>query len=156
MDHTASPVFVVPKESKLIACCCLAILLALYVVGAMNHGVLRQIVQTLPLWVPIVLGFRGSEFAKWSALPCLTIWLATMVVIWLWGAAWVYVVLGQFSLADLALTLIVGAASAGGFFVALRWHTGVRPFSAGAVALSFGALQFLTLWESLSPSIARR
>ncbi len=156
MDHTASPVFVVPKESKLIACCCLAILLALYVVGAMNHGVLRPIVQMLPLWVPIVLRFRGSELAKWSALPCLIIWLVTIALIWLFGVAWVYVALGQFSLADLAMTLIVGAASAGGFFVALRWRTAVRPLSAGAVALSFGALQFLTLWESLSPSIARR
>lgn len=156
MDRTASALFVAPKESKLIAYCCLAILSALYVVGAMNHGVLRQIVQTLPLWVPIVLGFRGSEFAKWSGLPCLTIWLATMVIIWLWGAAWVYVVLGQFFLADLAMTLIVGAASAGGCFVALRWHTGVRPFSAGAVALSFGALQFLTLWLGLSLPIAPR
>ncbi len=156
MDHTASAVSVVPKESKLVACCCLAILSAQYVVGAMNHGVLRQIAQTLPLWVPIVLGFRGSVFAKWSALPCFTIWLATMVVIWLVGAAWVYVVLGEFSLADLAMTLVIGAASASGFFVALRWRTGVRPFSAGAVALSFGALQFLTLWVSLSLPIARR
>jgi len=156
MDHTASAAFVVPKQSKLIACCCLAILLAIYVVGAMNHGVLRPMVQTLPLWVPIVLGFRGSEFAKWSALPCLIIWLASMILIWLIGVAWAYVALGQFSLADLAMTLIVGAASAGGFFVALRWRTEVRPFSASAVALSFGALQFLTLWVSLSPSIARR
>ena len=156
MDHTASALLVAPKESKLIACCCLAILLAIYVVGAMNHGMLRPIVQTLPLWVPIVLGFRGSEFAKWSAVPCLIIWLATMMLIWLFGVAWVYVALGQFSPADLAMTLIVGAASVGGFFAALRWRTAVRPFSAGAVALSFGALQFLTLWVSLSPSIARR
>jgi hypothetical protein len=156
MDHTASAVFVVPKESKLIACCCLAILLALYVVGAMNHGVLRPIVQTLPLWVPIVLAFRGSEFAKWSALPCLIIWLASMILIWLFGVAWVYVALGRFSLIDIAMTVIVGAASAGGFLAALRWRTAVRPFSAGAVALSFGALQFLTLWVSLSLSIARR
>ena len=101
-----------PKESKWVAACCLAILLAIYVVGAMNHGVLRPIVQTLPLWVPIVLGFRGSEFAKWSALPCLIIWLVTMVLIWLFGVAWVYVALGQFSLTDLAMTLIVAVASA--------------------------------------------
>ena len=156
MDHTASALFVVRKEPKLIACCCLAILLALYVVGAMNHGVLRPIVQTLPLWVPVVLGLRGSEFTKWSALPCLLIWLAAMVLIWLLGAAWVYVVLGQYSPADLAMTLIVAAASAGGLFVALHWRTGLRPFSAGALALSFGALQFSTLWVSLSPFIAHR
>ena len=155
MNHTASALFVVPKESKWVACCCLAILLAIYVVGVMNHGVLRPIVQTLSLWVPIVLGFRGSDFAKWSALPCLIIWLVTMVLIWLFGVAWVYVALGQFSSADLAMTLIVGAASAGGFIVALRWRTAVRPFSASTLALLFGALQVSALWVSLSPSTHR-
>jgi hypothetical protein len=145
-----------PKEPKWLAFCCLAILLTLYVVGLVNHGVLRQIVQTLPLWVPIVLGFRGSEFAKWSALPCLIIWLASMILIWLFGVAWVYVALGRFSPIDIAMTVIVGAASAGGFFAALRWRTAVRPFSAGAVALLFGALQFLAIWASLSLAVAHR
>lgn len=105
-----------PKEPKRLAFCCFAILLALYGVGVANHGVLRQIVQTLPLWVPIVLGFRGSEFVKWSALPCLIIWLAGMIFIWLFGVAWVYVALGRFSPIDIAMTVVVGAASAGGGF----------------------------------------
>lgn len=145
-----------PKEPKWLAFCCLAILLALYVVGVVNHGVLRPIVQTLPLWVPIVLGFRGSKFAKWSALPCLIIWLASMILIWLFGVAWVYVALGRFSPIDIAMTVIVAAASAGGFFAALHWRTAARPFSAGAVALLFGALQFLAIWASLSPMAAHR
>jgi hypothetical protein len=143
-----------PKESKWVASCCVVILLALYVVGAMNHSVLRQIVQTLPICVPIVLGFRGSEFAKWSALPCLIIWLATMILIWLFGISWVYVALGHFSPTDMAMTLVVGVASVGGFFVALHWRTGVRPFAAGTVVLLFGALQLLAIWLSLSPPIA--
>lgn len=134
----------------------LVILLALYVVGAMSRGVLRQFMQTLPLWVPILLGFRGNELAKWSALPCLIIWLATMVLIWLSGAAWVYVALGQFSPTELAMTLIVGLASASGSLVSLHWRTAVRPLSAGTVALVFAALQLSAIWVSLSPSISRR
>jgi hypothetical protein len=145
-----------PKEPKRLAFCCLAVLLTLYVVGVANHGVLRQIVQTLPLWVPIVLGFRGSEFAKWSALPCLIIWLAGMIFIWLFGVAWVYVALGRFSPIDIAMTVIVGAASAGGFFAAVRWHTAVRPFPAGATAVLLGALQFLALRVSMLLPIAHR
>jgi hypothetical protein len=150
-----------PKESKWVASCCLAILLALYVVGAVSHGVLRQVVQTLPLWVPIVLGFRGSEFAKWSALPCLIIWLAAMMVIWLFLLRWLYMMSGHFmsghfSPTEIAMSFIVGAASAGGFGIALHWRTAVRPFSAGTVVLVFGALQFLALWVSLLPSIAHR
>jgi hypothetical protein len=162
-DHKPiAPVFSVQhdrgtsKKPKGLASCCLVILLALYVVGGLNHGLLRPTVQTLPLWVPIVLGFRGSEFAKWSALPCLIIWLASMILIWLFGIAWVYVALGHFSPIDMAMTAIVAAASAGGFFAALHWRTATRPFSAGATALLFGALQFLAIWSSLSRAVAQR
>jgi hypothetical protein len=145
-----------PKEPKWLAFCCLAILLALYVTGALRHGVLRNVLQTLPLWVPIVLGFRGNEFAKWSALPCLIIWLAAMMIVWLLLFRWVYVQSWHFSPTEIAMTFIVGVASAAGFGVALHWRTLVRPFSAGAVALLFGALQFLALWASLPPAIAHR
>ena len=43
---------------KTIGGCSLAVLVALYVVGAVSHGSLRHEVQTLPLWFPIVLGFN--------------------------------------------------------------------------------------------------
>jgi hypothetical protein len=143
-----------PKEPKWVAFCCVVILLALYVVGVVRHGVLRNIVQTLPLWIPIVLGFRGNEFAKWSALPCLVIWLAAMIIVWLFLFRWMYVQSWHFSPTEIAMTLIVGVAAATGSVAALHWRTAVRPLSAGAVALLFGALQFLALSASLPPAIA--
>jgi hypothetical protein len=133
-----------------VASCCLAIFLALCVVGAVSHGMQRIIVQTLPLWASIVLGFRGSEFAKWSALPCLIIWLASMILIWLFLLRFVHFMSGRFSPTEIAMSIVVGASSAGGFAVAVRWRTEVRPFLAGAVALLFGALQFFALWMTLS------
>ena len=63
--------------SKTIAYCSLATLIALYVVGAVSHGSLRHEVQTLVLWVPIVLGFQQRELAKWTALPLLMFWLVS-------------------------------------------------------------------------------
>jgi hypothetical protein len=145
-----------PKEPKWIACCCVAILLALYVVGVVRHGVLRNIVQTLPLWIPIVLGFRGNGFAKWSALPCLVIWLAAMMIVWLFLFRWMYVQSWHFSPTEIAMTLIVGVAAATGSGAALHWRTEVRPLSAGAVALLFGALQFLALSASLAPAVTHK
>jgi hypothetical protein len=145
-----------PKESKWVAFCCLAALLALFVVGVVNHQVQRNIVQTLPLWIPIVLGFRGSEFAKWSALPCLIIWLASMIFIWLFLLRFVHFMSGRFSTTEIAMSLIVGTVSAVGFVVALHWRTAVRPFLAGSVILLFGAMQLLILWITLSPAVAHR
>src|SRR5438034_1603738 len=66
---------------KTIAYCSLAILIALYVVGAVSvpPGSLSHEVQTLPLWVPIVAGVQRREIAKWAALPCRVFWLAIML-----------------------------------------------------------------------------
>ena len=77
-----------PNPAKWIAYCSLAILVALYVVGAVSNGSLRHEVQTLPLWFPIVLGFRQSPYAKWSALPAFIFWLVLMIFIWLFLLGW--------------------------------------------------------------------
>jgi hypothetical protein len=98
-----------PTFSRWIAYSSLAVLVALYVVGAVSHGSLRHEVQTLPLWFPIVWGFRHRELAKWSALPCFMIWLAIMIAIWLFLLGWARILTGHFSPVEIAMTLIVGA-----------------------------------------------
>src|SRR3954467_423017 len=94
---------------RVIGFCALAVLIALYVVGAVSipPGSLRHEVQTLPLWVPIVLGFKSRELAKWAALPCFVFWLAIMVFIWLFLLGWARIVSGHFFPTEVAMTLVV-------------------------------------------------
>lgn len=139
---------------KQIAVCCLAILIALYVVGAVSHGVLRHIVQTLPLWLPIVWGFRGNSLAKWSALPCLAIWFALMTLIWLFLLGWARVITGTFSPTEIAMTIVVGAASLAAFVAGLRQRTPESPLKAVSVTIVFLALQLIALRVSFLPGIA--
>jgi hypothetical protein len=139
---------------KGIGACCLAILLALYIVGAVSHGSLRHEVQTLPLWFPIVLGFNRREMARWCALPCLVFWLSTMALIWLFLLGWAHVISGHFSPIEIAMTLIVGAASAAGLALCLgriRWST-----PGFALALVFAILQLLAFRVSMFPAIAHQ
>ena len=139
---------------KGIGYCSLAVLIALYVVGAVSHGSLRHEVQTLPLWFPIVLGFNRRESARWSALPCLVFWLVIMVLIWLFLLGWAHIVSGHFSPVEIAMTLIVGAAGALGISLCLRRAR----WSARGVALVviFGVLQILAFRISLLPAIANQ
>jgi hypothetical protein len=52
-----------------IAICCLIIIAALVLgVGLATNLVLRHVVQTIPLWVGVILGFRRSPVAGWVAL----------------------------------------------------------------------------------------
>src|SRR6266699_1424270 len=124
---------------KAVGYSCLAILVALYVVGAVSipPGSLRHEVQTLPLWIPIVAGFRNKELAKWAALPCLIFWLTIMIFIWLFLLGWARIVTGHFFPTEIAMTLVIGAASLVGLFVILRWRTAVRPIAAAAMFLLF-------------------
>lgn len=139
---------------KGIGACCLAILVALYIVGAVSHGSLRHEVQTLPLWFPIVLGFNRREMARWCALPCLLFWLGIMTLIWLFLLGWAHVISGHFSPIEVAMTLIVGVASAAGLALCLRrirWST-----PGFALALLFAILQLLAFRVSMLPAIAHQ
>jgi hypothetical protein len=145
-----------PGASKGIAYCSLAILVALYVVGAVSNGSLRHEVQTLPLWFPIVMGFRQREVAKWSALPCLIFWLVIMMFIWLFLLGWARIVSGHFSPVEIAMTLVIGVACLSGLGMSLRWRTAVRSSAALCVVVLFASLQLLAFRLSLIPYIATR
>jgi hypothetical protein len=136
----------------------LAILIALYVVGAVSvpPGSLRHEVQTLPLWLPIVFGFQRRELAKWAALPCLLFWLTIMIFIWLFLLGWARIVTGHYLPTEIAMTLVIGAASIIGLAVCFRWRTAVPPAPATATFLLLAALQVLAFRVSLYPYIASR
>ncbi len=144
------------SASKVTAWCCLATRIALYIVGAVSHTSLRHEVQTLPLWFPIVLGFRQRDFAKWSALPCLIVWLVIMVLIWLFLLGWARVVTGHFSPIEITMTLIIGVACVTGLIVSFRWRTAVNSLVALGIAVLFAILQLAALRISFIPYIAHQ
>lgn len=143
---------------KIVGSCALAVLIALYVVGAVSvpPGSLRHEVQTLPLWFVIVAGFRDRELAKWAALPCFIFWLAIMTFIWLFLLGWARIVSGRFFPSEVAMTLVVGAASIIGIGASLRWRTRVRTTVAAGVFVLFAVLQVLAMRLSLIPYVASR
>ena len=66
----------------------IAVIVALLVVGAVSHGLLRHVVQAAPLWIAVALGARRSSSSKWAALPCFLFWLLLMTAIWLFPLGW--------------------------------------------------------------------
>jgi hypothetical protein len=49
-----------PINSRSLAFFSLLLIVALYIVGVVSHGVVRHIVQTAPVWPTAVLGMRRS------------------------------------------------------------------------------------------------
>src|SRR6266853_3745757 len=122
-------------NARIVGFAALAILIALYVVGAVSvpPGSLRHEVQTLPLWFPIVAGFQRRESAKWAALPCLIFWLIVMIFIWLFLLGWARFITGHFSPTEVAMTFVVGAGAIVGLLGGVRWRTTVRPLMAFSI-----------------------
>jgi hypothetical protein len=142
------------NSPKVVAYCSLTILVALYIVGAVSNGSLRHEVQTLPLWAPIVLGFRQRPAAKWAAVPCFIVWFALMTFIWLFLLGWARILSGHFSPTEIVMTLIVGAASVTGLGVSFRWPTNLTWGKGLATAALFVVLQLAALRISFTPYIA--
>ncbi len=139
---------------KLVGSCATATLVALYIVGAVSNGVLRHIVQTLPLWFPIVMALRRREVAKWASLPCFAIWLVLMSLIWLFLLGWARVISGHFTPIEVVLTFVIGGASLVGLVIGTRWRTNLSWRKGLAVATVFAVLQLAALRISFLPSIA--
>ena len=98
-------------QGRLFVVCGLVVLGSLIVVGIVSDGIARHILQTLPVWLVIALGLRGSSLTKWAALPVFLFWLVIIVLIWLFLLHWARIVSGHFTPTEVAMTVLVGAAS---------------------------------------------
>jgi hypothetical protein len=130
------------------------IIAALYVVGLVSGTILRHVVQTAPLWGAVIGGIRRSPGAKWLAAPMFVFWLVLMVMIWLFLLGWARMVTGQFTPAEIAMTIVIGAAATAG--VAARDRT-ATPWLVRVELVFVGlALQIAAFWLSQQPGIATR
>ena len=137
--------------------CSLAIIVSLVLgVGLVSHGVLRHIVQTLPLWFSVIFGFRRSHTAGWFALPSFIFWFVLMVIIWLYLLGIARIITGTFSPIEIAMTIIVATASLIGIAVFFRIRSLLSPLRAATLFLVMASFQWVCFRVSLFSSIAHR
>lgn len=143
------------NRSRTLAVCALILILALYVVGIVSHGVIRHFVQTAPVWPAVWLGFRRSPWTKWAALSPLSIWLLLMINIWLLLLGLPHLLSGTFTPIEIALTIIIGVAALVGLATGLRIRTAISWAGAAGMLLLMAGLQALAIWVSFQPGINR-
>jgi hypothetical protein len=144
-------------ETVCISVCSLAVILALVIgVGLASGLVIRHVVQTAPMLLSIVIGFRGSPAVKWMALPMFLFWLLLMALIWLFLLGLPSPLSGHFSPIEITMTIVVGAASLVGIWAALRISSGVSIAAVAALLVGAATLQVICFRVSLLPGIAHR
>ena len=138
-----------------IGVCCLVIILALVGgVGLASGLVLRHLVQTLPLWVGVALGFRRARAVGWVGLPLFLFWLLLMTLIWLYLLGVSSILSGHFSELEIAMTIVVGTASLVGIAMCVRFKSSFSAVSAVTVFVVVAASQWVCFRASLTPAIA--
>jgi hypothetical protein len=128
---------------------------ALLVVGIVSHTLLRHVVQIAPLVGAVSLLLRGSSLGVSAAVPLFAFWFVIMGAIWLFLLGVAHIVSGTFTPAEIALTVIIGAATVLGLTAAWRQSVTRAPARLFTV-VAFAVLQFAAMWISLQPFVASR
>jgi len=139
-----------------IAICCLTMILALWIVGAASGEIVRHLIQTIPIWIGVILGFRNSQWTKSAALPFFIFWLTIMTLIWLFLLGWSRIVRGHYSPTEIAMTVVIGAAAFLGIIFCVRMKTQVKFLQAAAVFIATALAQYVAMYVSLLPQFRSR
>jgi hypothetical protein len=144
-------------QPLVVAGCSLEIIAALVLgVGIGSHLVLRHVVQTFPLWVAVTLGSKRSRAAGWAGLPVFLFWLVLMAAIWLYLLGMSNVLSGHFTHLEIAMTVVVGMASAVGIAAFFQLKSYLSGWYLASIFIVLAALQLVCFRLSFLPAIAHR
>jgi cation transport ATPase len=143
-------------HARQLATCCLAMIIALWIVGVASGEIFRHLIQTLPIWIGVILGFRNSQWTKSAALPFFVFWFAIMTLIWLFLLGWSRIVRGHYSPTEIAMTIIIGAAAFLGIIFCARMKTQIKFIQAAALFVLTALAQYVAMYVSLLPQFRSR
>ncbi|HEX7680586.1 MAG TPA: hypothetical protein VF713_20805 [Thermoanaerobaculia bacterium] len=129
---------------------------ALLLVGLVSGTPLRHAVQVVPpvLLMGVAVAWRPRSWPA-AAMAIELFWLTIMFFIWLYVTGVARILKGHFSPSEVALTIVIGVAAAGGIIVALRSRRATWPAMFTAFLIS-AIVQFGAMWLSLQPGFSAR
>src|SRR5262245_19566118 len=144
------------RPERLVAACALAIAIFLFLVGVVSKTVAQHALQIVPPLVASLLVARRVAWGVGAASSLFVLWLAIMVLIWLYVLGLARIVTGHFTPAEIVLTILIAAACVLGIGAAIRApRRGTRWPNAVAFA-AFAVLQAAVIVASHMPPFVRR
>lgn len=128
---------------------------ALLLVGVASGTVVRHVVQVLPAVAAGALLVRRPPLGATAAIPIFAFWTFIPVMIWLFLLGLSRIATGNYTLAEILLTVVMVVCSMVGIVKSLPLS---RLLALGPRALTlvvFAILQVAAMWLSFSRSIVR-
>ena len=129
---------------------------ALLLVGVVSRTPLRHVIQVAPAVLLLKSRPALRGWVSCGAAAVFTFWLVIMTLIWLYLLGLARVVTGHFTATEVALTIVIGAASLAGLVATCRVPGLPRWPARVTVFLVTAAIQVGTVWLSVQPSFATR
>jgi len=138
----------VARSRTLLAISLALLIVAVLCVGVVSRTIVRHIVQAIPPVIALVLVARVSPLAPSASAPICTFWLGVMINIWLFILGIARIFSGTFSNVEIALTIVIAAASAAGLLAIVRSAVRVAASTRLITAVVFGIGQLLAMIAS--------
>jgi len=139
-----------------VSTCLVALVVGLLLVGVASGTPLRHVLQAAPALALLAVRARARAWTSFAAVAVFAFWLAIMSLIWLYLLGLARIVTGHFTRVEIALTLVIGGASAAGVVAALRGREPSSWPARGAAFVVAAALQVGATWLSVQPAFATR
>jgi len=138
--------------------CLIGIALSLLAVGFVSGTILRHIIQVLPAITAAALVIRAPATGRAAALAIFVMWLAIMILIWLFLLGIAQVVSGRFTPVEIMLTILIGVFCSFGVSASVRGTVaGGRGIALRIAAFVIALIaQIAAMWLSFQPWVARR
>lgn len=142
------------SSERIITAALASVLVSLLLVGMVSGTFFQHVVQVVPVAVAIVMVVRRVDAAPYAAMPIFVFWLGIMILIWLFLLGIANITTGHFTPTEIALTIVIGAASAVGIATALRPGSTASLAKRAAWFVGFAVFQIAAMWLGLRPFVA--
>ncbi|MGA7712051.1 MAG: hypothetical protein WCA81_09125 [Rhizomicrobium sp.] len=132
----------------------IALITALLVEGVVSHTPVRHVIQVVPAALAALMVLSGKGDGQRFASAVFSIWVLIVTLIWLYLLGIANIIDGTFSLAERALTIVIGVTSVVGLMVSLA-AVKKGPIWLSVVTFAIGiAVQAAALQISFGPAFA--
>lgn len=145
-----------PPTDRRLSSCLMGVILGLLLVGLVSCTPLRHVVQVLPACIVLIVLRRRASWALYAAATIFAFWLIVMTLIWLFLLGLTDVLRGEFSTAEVILTLFIGVWCILGLFNFSRIAMSASMIARIVASLSATILQVAALWASMQTYISHR
>ena len=145
-----------PGQLKIVGVCLCGVAGSLLIVGLESGTFIRHVIQIVPVVIAFAAVANRRSWGPSAALPVFAWWLFVMVLIWLYLAGVRTFFTGNFTAAEIVLTMLIGLFCALGLSACARIRSTASITRRVLAVAGFGGLQFGLMWISFLPPFVNR